>query len=284
MARGRMVVTTVAIDKRLNALSLESQLLFLMTVPHLDRDGLIAGDAELLAGRVIPRRTELHERVNDLVQEWLDSSLAIAYDGPDTLILFFPGFRKSQLKMQYDREGASEFPPPPGYIRTASGLDPEPDKPTLALVQSNARPTLEEIPVKRKEVKDKEKEKGTEEEVKRADGKGTRPTRQSSSDLGLVCTGYEQMLGQTLTPGISDALWDWLTDDHYPPAWIVEAMQEAKKASRPDLRYVGGILKNWKAEGKNSDKRNGTGKHGEMTSTQIKAKYIPADYADVVQS
>ena len=153
MARGRMIVTAVAIDRRLNALSLESQLLFLMTIPHLDRDGLIAGDAELLAGKVIPRRQELHAKVPELVQEWLDAGLTIAYAGSDTLILFFPGFRKSQLKMQYDREGISEFPPPPGYIRIATGLTLDTNKSTLAEVQSDARPVLDKITVNLTEVK-----------------------------------------------------------------------------------------------------------------------------------
>lgn len=153
MARGRMISTTVAIDRRLNSLSLESQFLFLMTVPHLDRDGLIAGDAPLLAGKAIPRRTELHTRIGDLVQEWIAADLAIAYDGPDTLILFFPGFRKNQ-SLQYNKEGASQFPPPPGYIRNADGLALDPNKTTLEEIQSKSRPTLEEATVKGIEVKE----------------------------------------------------------------------------------------------------------------------------------
>lgn len=125
MARGRMISVSVAIDRRLNALSLEAQLVFLMTIPHLDRDGLIAGDPPLLAGKVLPRRTELHAHVADLIQEWLDAKdengvgLVISYATADTQVLFFPGFAKNQT-FQYAREGASQFPPPPGYLRTAS--------------------------------------------------------------------------------------------------------------------------------------------------------------------
>jgi hypothetical protein len=44
MARGRFLSESVATDARLNGLSVEAELVYLMTIPHLDRDGLIEGD------------------------------------------------------------------------------------------------------------------------------------------------------------------------------------------------------------------------------------------------
>ena len=164
MASGRMLNITVATDKRLNALSIEAHLLFLMTIPHLDRDGLIAGDAPLLAARVIPRRTELHPRIDALVAEWLAADLARIYETRDTAVIFFPGFVKNQ-KLQYDREAASQFPPPPGYIRTAAGLEPD-DRSldsglTPELVQSDDGVSADQIPIKIKvKVKDEVKDEG----------------------------------------------------------------------------------------------------------------------------
>lgn len=99
-----------------------------------------------------------------------------------------------------------------------------------------------------------------EDSIPRADGKGTRPSRQSSSDLGLVCTAYEQVLGQTLTAAVGDMLWDCLTVDNYPAAWIVEAMQVAVSNNVRKLKYVRGILENWRTEGKTSERTNGSGK------------------------
>ena len=156
MARGRMTNKTVAIDRRLNSLSIESHLLYMMTLPHLDRDGLIAGDPPLLKSTAVPRREELHSRIAELVQEWLDAELVIRYETPDTAVLFFPSFGKNQT-LQYNKEGPSQFPPPPGFIRTSSGMVPAEPVPTLELVQSNARPTLELPMVKLKgsEVEDK---------------------------------------------------------------------------------------------------------------------------------
>lgn len=163
MASGRMLNITIAKDRRLNALSIESHLLFLMTIPHLDRDGLIAGDAPLLAAQVIPRRTALHPRIDELVAEWVAAELATVYETRDTAVIFFPGFGKNQ-KLQYDREAASLFPPPPGYIRTEAGLKPDDCNPNSGLtpdpVQSDARGGTEEIPIKIKvkdEVKDEVK-------------------------------------------------------------------------------------------------------------------------------
>lgn len=155
MARGRMINTTVAIDRRLNSLSLEAHLVFMMTVPHLDRDGLIAADPPLLAARVIPRRPELHPKISAYIDEWTNAGLALLYQTPDTDVLFFPGFRKNQT-FQYCKEGASQLPPPPGYSRTASGLTQEGDGVTLDKVETNSSLTLELGLRKLNEVKRKE--------------------------------------------------------------------------------------------------------------------------------
>jgi hypothetical protein len=123
MARGRMLNTTVADDVRLNSVSIESHFLFMMTIPHLDRDGLIKADGMVFAGRVFPRRPELLPKMDALIQEWIDCSLVIAYQTDSHgRVLCFPNFAKNQIGLRYNREPASELPPPPGYIRTDEGL------------------------------------------------------------------------------------------------------------------------------------------------------------------
>ncbi len=121
MARGRLLSTTIATDKRLNSLSMESEWLFLKTIPHLDRDGLILGDGCLLVARVCPRRPEVLAKADSLIGEWLRMGLAISYESEDGRVLFFPGFAKNQ-DIRYERERASELPPPPGWERTEDGL------------------------------------------------------------------------------------------------------------------------------------------------------------------
>lgn len=167
MASGRMLKQTIATDKRLNDLSIEAEYLYLKCIPHLDRDGLIHGDAPVLWGTVCPRRTGLLTRIEELVSEWVSAGLVIRYDTKEGVVLFFAGFAKNQT-IRYDREGASRFGPPPGFIRTESGLTPDevqstPKTPTKAesspvestpdLLLTNSGPTPDEVPVKLKESK-----------------------------------------------------------------------------------------------------------------------------------
>jgi hypothetical protein len=124
-----MIAATVATDKRLNSLSEEAELVFLKTIPHLDRDGIIIGDPALLAFKVCPRRPRLIAMMEDIIQEWIGAGLVIAYEPGEDQLLFFPGFTKNQVGMRYERETDSLFPPPPGYYRNGAGLEPIQDKP-----------------------------------------------------------------------------------------------------------------------------------------------------------
>jgi len=135
MARGRFLNVSVAKDMRLNSLSVEAELVYLLTIPHLDRDGLIEGDSDVLYGTVCPKRRIFIDRMGEFIQEWVQVGLVIIYDGNEGRVLWFTGFAKNQTH-RYDREAPSRFPPPPGYkfgkdglvaVRTApvSGATPE---------------------------------------------------------------------------------------------------------------------------------------------------------------
>lgn len=124
MARGRMINQSIATDKRLNSLSVDAELVYLMTIPHLDRDGLILGEPNMLASQVCPRRPELRPYMDSIINEWVTLGLVLRYEGKEDPILFFVGFAKNQGGLRYDRETPSQFPPPPGYKRTNDGLEP----------------------------------------------------------------------------------------------------------------------------------------------------------------
>lgn len=149
MARGRMINQSIATDKRLNLLSIEAQLVYLMAIPHLDRDGLILGESYMLASQVCPRRPELAAGMIDIIAEWIALGLVMQYEGKEDPILFFVGFSKNQGGLRYDRETPSQFPPPPGYRRIETGLEPDPNympsrdsgnSPTLFRQQSDSTP------------------------------------------------------------------------------------------------------------------------------------------------
>jgi len=122
MANGRFISTTVAIDKRLNEMSIEAEYLFLKTIPHLDRDGLILADAPLLWAKVCPRRPEVMGMIPGIYQEWIAAELATLYETGEGDALHFRSFTKNQAGMRYDREGASRIDSPPGMVRTKTGL------------------------------------------------------------------------------------------------------------------------------------------------------------------
>jgi hypothetical protein len=125
MAKGRMISKDASTDPDLNAMSLEAELLFLLTLPHLDRDGLIHGDPVILWAQAAPRRLELLDRTPSLIQEWENAGMVARYNWKNGAILFFPNFRKHNAHLDYDHDTPSRFPPPPGYTRGAKGLIPK---------------------------------------------------------------------------------------------------------------------------------------------------------------
>lgn len=126
MARGRIISTQVASDQQLNNLSPEAERLYLRTLPHLDRDGLVTGHPMLLWAKVAPLRMELMDKCNALIQEWVQHGLVISYPGADGMpVLHFKGFRRHNANIPYTQEAPSIYPPPPGHVRGTYGLIPE---------------------------------------------------------------------------------------------------------------------------------------------------------------
>ena len=126
MAKGRFLSATIAMDGRLNGLSLPAEYVYLKCIPHLDRDGLIlCGSGSELWAQVCPRRAELLPQIAGFIQEFISAGLVTRYQTPEGDVLYFHGFAKNQAGMRYDREAASRFDAPPGYIRNDAGLTPD---------------------------------------------------------------------------------------------------------------------------------------------------------------
>jgi DNA replication protein len=64
---------------------------------------------------------------------------------------------------------------------------------------------------------------------------------------------YEENIGP-LTPLLADALKD--AEQTYPEVWIVEAIKIAVTRNKRNWRYVEAILKRWKDEGKNDERKD----------------------------
>lgn len=124
MARGRMINVTIAEDETFNAMSIDAQFIFMRTLPHLDRDGLITGNVILLSSKVAPLLPEYNQKMTGIIQEWIANGFVMRYQDGKRDVLFFINFRKNQFGMRYEKEGVSQFAPPPGYKRTSTGLVP----------------------------------------------------------------------------------------------------------------------------------------------------------------
>lgn len=222
MARGRFISESVAKDARLNSLSVEGQLVYLMTVPHLDRDGLIEGDPDVLWGIVCPKRRQFLDSMAMYIQEWAKAGLVLMYDTDNGPVLWFKGFAKNQQGMRYDREAPSKFPPPPS--------DMTPDK-----LPTNSDNTPYEIPYKGQvEVKDQK-------EVKAEAAEAAPPaTAAIDPDVARVWEAWNANMPGTKSQVITDGVNALLED--YSAAEIVEAIAIACRRHKRSLSYIQGIL------------------------------------------
>lgn len=79
----------------------------------------------------------------------------------------------------------------------------------------------------------------------------------TTEPVGLVFKSYENEIG-LLSAGVADEIKLLLEDT--PPEWICDAIHEAALSNKRNLRYIKGILKNWRVEGRKAKQDTGTPK------------------------
>lgn len=123
MAKGRFISRSLARDREFNAMTKPAMLLYLMAVPHLDRDGLITGEPCLLWAEICPWQPEYMQHLDEIVAQWVAAGLVVLYHTDrEEPVLHFRGFRKNQSGLKYVREAPSAYPAPPEWQRDAGGL------------------------------------------------------------------------------------------------------------------------------------------------------------------
>lgn len=136
MARGRLLPRDLVRDRRVARLSIEAFAYLQAAIAFLDRDGLLTGDPDLLIADLAPlRRTDVDLRMRPIIQEWTTQGLFVLYGEPDNPVLFYPDFRKTNRDMEYTKEAASAFAPPPNYFRSRYGLIPTDQDQALRLAE-----------------------------------------------------------------------------------------------------------------------------------------------------
>jgi DnaD/phage-associated family protein len=76
--------------------------------------------------------------------------------------------------------------------------------------------------------------------------------RNGNPDYAEICTAIEQNGFGMMTPIIADEIADLLTD--YPKSWILDAMKISVQQNKRKLSYAVGILRRWRADGRDASK------------------------------
>lgn len=218
MAKGRMINSKIAGDRRINELSNDtSRLAFTWLISFADVEGRTYGDPAMVRSLLFPRRDDVTiEAMEAYISEWDKSGLVYWYEADGDRWIQFSGFDKNQ-SVRRDREAPSWIPAP--ELRTDENQLPE-------LVRSDAGVTQEQFQVKLKEKKLKQLNGG-----------------------GVVFTVYEQEIG-TLTPHISDELQE--LENKFNTQWLVDAINIASQNNARRIGYIKGILANWHTNGKDA--------------------------------
>ena len=138
MPRGRMLNKSISVDEEVAKLSEKAIILYTFCIPHLDVDGKILGNVNILKGVVVPYlKNFTKKKIGECVRELAESPLVLLY-GSEHKYMQFLGFSSNQ-KINREREAPSEIPnPPPELLKSKSRLSPAEVK--LNLSKDNKRP------------------------------------------------------------------------------------------------------------------------------------------------
>ena len=116
-------------SEQLNSVSLEADFLFMRCIPHLDVEGRMTANPEVVFATACPLRPVLLTRVEGMLTELEDVGLLARYQVSGKRYMFFPGFERSQVGLRKDREAASNIPePPPELLRSCSAVNDAEEK------------------------------------------------------------------------------------------------------------------------------------------------------------
>ncbi len=299
MPAGRFLSKTVATDEPLNHLSWQSQAVYMMTVPHLDRDGLITGHPLLLMAQVAPlRAAELVTIMAGLIEEWLDADLVVRYLDNGQPVLFFPGFLKHQRLPHYDRETPSEFAPPPGYARTDQGLvlveKPAPaaqPQPTPAPLRTDSGATPDQVrsqsgptpPIKQQRVEESKKlrsphEKSSSSSTTRPRARPSPPAAPAARSPGKVKPEIYEALQNfgVAEPALSEISSNGVSPEQVD-GWIAYLRTQTNMA-----RPVGYLVKRLRAHEPPPPAPAADDDDSDSSYEALKRRYVPAGYEDII--
>ena len=220
MARGRLLNKKISLSSRVNELPLPARILYTWMVPHLDVEGRMTGNPELIGQTVIPLTNYTPVKID----EWLDmmqgqrddatgQGLIERYEVNGNQYLYMPGFDGEQSQRAFEkgrrpawkeREAPSEVPPPPSFT-------PQVKAPEPSLAEEIIDPVL-----------------------------------------GDMVKVYEENIGQ-LTPMLFEHINDIRKE--YPEGWFAKAVEETVSHGKRNMKYIEAVLDNWQKNGLQSKKK-----------------------------
>lgn len=249
MARGRFISKGIASDRGVNWLSSDTcRLAFTWMIAMADSEGRITGEPDLLLATLFPRRQDITCDIMELfIQEWVEAGFVVWYlaeDGDRYLQLI--NFNKHQVGLRKDREPGSEIPAPE-VCKILGGSLPDDCRKDDGKLTEDERKEAGEMPAEVKaEVKEEVKGKG-EAEAESPTGPGG-----TQASVANVFRVYESEIG-VLTGSIDEMLKSALED--YPEEWIKAALLECSRHNKRNWSYAQSILKRWKVDGFQSQKK-----------------------------
>src|SRR3990172_9497275 len=105
VADGRFLSRSVGQNEQLAQVSLEAALLFTWCLPHLDVEGRMTGNPQLVRAKVCPLRPEVTiTRIPGLLRELVRHELIVWYEVQGRHYLAFPGFARQQRGLRKNKQ------------------------------------------------------------------------------------------------------------------------------------------------------------------------------------
>lgn len=162
MAEGRFISRSIATNGQLKRVSLEADYLFGRMIPHLDREGRIDGDPDVVKAMACPLRGEITSELIATCLAELDTvGLIEWYEVDGRQVAQFPAFKAHQRGMKPERERASVLPckdaqgSKPVRRTVASGIPPAPSgvrAEAVDIVAPTLAPKLSEVKVSKEKI------------------------------------------------------------------------------------------------------------------------------------
>ena len=132
MAQGRMLKKEISTSRKLASLSSDSaRLLWTWILPHLDIEGRMHADPNIIKGLVVPRLKKFTiKKIEKIINELNFAKLIILYEQNGEKYLELSKFSKHQT-LRPDKEAASNIPPPKDcdiLLPSNDGTTPAEDK------------------------------------------------------------------------------------------------------------------------------------------------------------